>query len=82
MSGKETWKKWRIGMSRITKGDLVLVQQGRLQPQTATVLTKPKEKPFQMSPRVTSLILVVDLLLEDGTVQVDVPVSSLYKIDK
>lgn len=68
-------------MSRITKGDLVIVQQGRLKPQTGTVLTKPKEKPFKMSPNVTSLVLVVDVLLDDGTVQTDVRVSSLYKIE-
>ena len=78
MSGKGTWKKWRNGMSRIKKGDLV-----RMKPtypeyveKVGVVITKPKEKPFLLSPQVTSMNVVVDILVED-TVYPDVRVLLL-----
>ena len=57
-------------MSRIKKGDLVRFrayngQWASLWNQTGIVLTKPKEKPFQMSPKVLSLTVVVDVLVGD-----------------
>ena len=68
-------------MSRITKGDLVLIQRGeRTKPVTGTVISKPKEKPFQMSPRVVSMEVVVDVLV-DGEVWNDVNINSLIKIE-
>ena len=68
-------------MSRITKGDLVLIQRSdRTKPVTGTVISKPKEKPFQMSPRVVSMVVVVDVLV-DGEVWIDVNINSLIKIE-
>ena len=68
-------------MSRIKEGDLVLIQRGDRSPvYTGTVISKPKEKPFQMSPKVTSLVLVVDVLV-DGEVWTDVNINSLIKIE-
>lgn len=68
-------------MSRITKGDLVLIQRSdRMKPVTGTVISKPKEKPFQMSPKVVSMIVVVDVLV-DGDVWSDVNINSLIKIE-
>ena len=83
MSGLVTWKKWRNGMSRIKKGDLV-----RMKPtypeyveKVGVVITKPKEKPFLLSPQVTSMNVVVDILVED-MVYPDVRVLLLEKIEK
>ena len=68
-------------MSRIKEGDLVIVQRGDRSPIfTGTVISKPKEKPFQMSPKVTSLVLVVDILV-DGEVWNDVNIHHLIKIE-
>ena len=70
-------------MSKIKKGDLV-----RMKPtypdyieRVGVVITKPKEKPFLLSPRVTSLQVVVDILVED-VVYKDVSILLLEKIEK
>ena len=70
-------------MSKIKKGDLV-----RMKPtypdyieRVGVVITKPKEKPFLLSPRVTSLQVVVDILVED-VVYKDVRILLLEKIEK
>ena len=70
-------------MSRIKKGDLV-----RIKPtypdyieRIGVVITKPKEKPFLLSPKVTSMNVVVDVLVED-TVYPDTRVLLLEKIEK
>ena len=70
-------------MSRIKKGDLV-----RIKPtypdyieRIGVVITKPKEKPFLLSPIVTSMTVVVDVLVED-TVYPDTRVLLLEKIEK
>ena len=70
-------------MSRIKKGDLV-----RMKPtypeyveKVGVVITKPKEKPFLLSPQVTSMNVVVDILVED-TVYPEVSVLLLEKNEK
>ena len=70
-------------MSRIKKGDLV-----RIKPtypdyveRVGVVITKPKEKPFLLSPRVTSMNVVVDVLV-DETVYSDIRVLLLEKLEK
>ena len=69
MSGKEIWKKWRIGVTRIKQGDLVRFRayNGRwahLYDRTGIVVSKPKEKPFQMTPTLVSMECVVDVLID------------------
>ena len=70
-------------MTRIKKGDLV-----KMKPtypdyieRVGVVITKPKEKPFLLSPKVTSMNVVVDILVED-TVYSDVRVLLLEKIER
>ena len=70
-------------MSRIKKGDLV-----KIKPQypdyielLGVVITKPKEKPFLLSPRVTSMHVVVDVLVGD-VVYSNIRVLILEKIQK
>ena len=67
-------------MSRIKKGDLVKIEVEGVE-MVAVVITKPKEKPFLMSPRLTSMRLVADLLVEHN-VFYDMDVLLLEKIDK
>ena len=67
-------------MSRIKKGDLVKLEVGGVD-KIGVVLTKPKEKPFEMSPRLTSMRLVVDLLIETYFYP-DMDVLLLEKIEK
>ncbi len=74
MSGEETWKKWRNGVMRIKEGDLVRFRAyngdwAHLWDQTGIVLTNPKEKVFQLTPKVTSLSKVVDVLVGDKVIQ-------------
>ena len=83
MSGKETWKKWRIGMTRIKQGDLVRFRayNGRwahLYGKTGIVVSKPKEKPFQMTPTLVSMECVVDVLIDENVVT-DVSINCLEK---
>ena len=83
MSGKETWKKWRIGMTRIKQGDLVRFRayNGRwahLYDRTGIVVSKPKEKPFQMTPTLVSMECVVDVLIDENVVT-DVSINCLEK---
>ena len=70
-------------MTRIKKGDLV--KMNATYPdyieRIGVVITKPKEKPFLLSPRVTSMHVVVDVLVDD-VVFPDVRVLLLKKIEK
>ena len=71
-------------MSRIKKGDLVKFTTGSKDApvqKIGVVLTKPKEKPFMMSPRLTSMRLVVDILVETYYYR-DMDVLLLEKIEK
>ncbi len=70
-------------MTRIKKGDLVKIkpQYPDYIERVGMVITKPKEKPFLLSPRVTSMNVVVDVLVED-TVYSDVRILILEKIEK
>ena len=56
-------------MSRISKGDLVRFRSVRGQwehmwNKTGLVISKPKEKPFRMTPGILSLEIVVDVLVD------------------
>ena len=70
-------------MTRIKKGDLVKIkpQYPDYIERIGMVITKPKEKPFLLSPKVTSMNVVVDILVED-TVYHDIRVLLLEKIEK
>ena len=70
-------------MTRIKKGDLV-----KMKPtfpdyveRIGVVITKPKEKPFLLSPRVTSLHVVVDILVDEKVFK-DIRILLLEKIEK
>ncbi len=83
MSGKETWKKWRNGVKKINQGDLVRFRSynGRwahLWNKTGIVISKSREKPFQLTPTLVSLEFVVDVLVGDEVIQ-DVAINSLEK---
>ena len=73
-------------MSRIKEGDLVRFREahgdwGHLWNQIGVVISKPKEKPFQLTSRVVSLTVVVDVLV-DETVYEDVRIASLERKPK
>ena len=70
-------------MSRIQKGDLVRFRAINgpwvdLWNKTGIVVTKPKEKPFRMTPGIVSLEIVVDVLVEEKLYE-NVRVSVLDK---
>lgn len=70
-------------MSRIQKGDLVRFRSPNgpwrdLWNKTGIVVSKPKEKPFRMTPGIVSLEIVVDVLVEDQLYE-NVRVKSLEK---
>lgn len=68
---------------RLKQGDLVRFRayDGQWAPlwnKTGIVLSNPKEKPFQLSPKILSLTLVVDVLVGDE-VFADVLIDVLEK---
>jgi len=68
---------------RIKEGDLVRFrafngQWASLWNQTGIVISNPKEKPFQISPKILSLTLVVDVLVGDEVIS-DVRTDVLEK---
>ena len=70
-------------MSRIKKGDIVRFRAyngdwSHLWDKIGIVISKPKEKPFQLTPQVTSLSLVVDVLVEEEVYK-DVRITAIEK---
>ena len=70
-------------MTRIKQGDLVRFRAyngkwGHLWGKTGIVVTKPKEKPFQMTRTLVSMECVVDVLVGDNVVT-DVSITCLEK---
>lgn len=70
-------------MSRIRKGDLVIFKVGNTEwkhlcNQTGLVITKPKEKPFRLTPGIVSLEIVVDVLVGEKLYE-NVRISALDK---
>ena len=68
-------------MSRITKGDVVRFRAingdwSHLWNKIGIVVSKPKEKPFQLTPSVTSVTIVVDVLVDEDVYK-DVRISSI-----
>ena len=46
------------------------------------VMSNPKEKPMKMSPTVTALVMVVDILWSDEGFELDVEVATLERVDR
>ncbi len=70
-------------MTRIKQGDLVRFRSyngkwGHLWDKTGIVVSKPKEKPFQMTRTLVSMECVVDVLVGDNVVT-DVSITCLEK---
>ena len=70
-------------MTRIKQGDLVRFRSyngkwGHLWDQTGIVISKPKEKPFQMTRTLVSMECVVDVLVGNNVVS-DVSITCLEK---
>jgi len=83
MHGLLTWKKWRNGVKKIKQGDLVRFRayNGRwahLWNTTGIVVSKCKEKPFQLTSTLVSLEFVVDVLVGEDIIQ-DVSVTALER---
>ena len=70
-------------MTRIKQGDLVRFRSyngkwGHLWSETGIVVSKPKEKPFQMTRTLVSMECVVDVLVGENVVT-DVSITNLEK---
>ena len=63
----------------VTNGALVRCKNTQ---KLGIVMTKPKEKPMKMSPTVTALVMVVDVLWNDEGFELDVEVATLERIDR
>jgi len=63
----------------VTSGALVRCKNTQ---KLGIVMTKPKEKPMKMSPTVTALVMVVDVLWNDVGFELDVEVATLERIDR